>query len=74
MNIKYLTKREKIELIRKIVAGEVKVVAGQIIESGVVLIKKDEAYFLNGVPVDKEQFSNIPGCTLIILPAKEIDK
>jgi hypothetical protein len=71
--ISKLNKSEKIDLIKRIQAGEVSVIAGQIVERGAVLIEKDGKYYMNGNLVELEQFENIPDCTLIILPEKRKD-
>lgn len=71
--ISKLNKSEKIGLIKRIQAGEVSVIAGQIVERGAVLIENDGKYYLNGHPVELEQFENISECTLIILPEKRIE-
>ena len=68
-NFKSLSKKEKIELIKRIQSGSVSIVAGQIIDGGVVLIKKNGQFFLNGVLVNKEEIEK-HATALIILPAK----
>lgn len=67
-----LTRKEKIDLIRRIQAGEINIINGEIIEGGVVLIKKDEQYYLNGNPVDFDEVKKKVE-TVITLPAKKGD-
>lgn len=68
MKVGSLSRKEKIDLIKKLAAGEAHVINGEIISGGIVLIQKDGAYYLNGLLVDIEQFKNVPECTLLILP------
>jgi hypothetical protein len=70
MNLENLNRKQKIELIKRIQAGEVNIIAGQIIESGVILIRSGEDYFLNGVKCSIGDFEQ---CTeaIIILPDNE---
>lgn len=63
-----LSKMEKISLIKRLVSGDAHFINGQIINNGVVLIQKDNEYFLNGSQVLLSQFDNVPDCTLIIIP------
>ena len=72
-NLKTLSKQGKIDLIKRIQAGKIAVISGQIVEGGAVLIEKERKYFLNGHPVELEQFKSVPECTLIILPEKGIE-
>lgn len=70
MNLERMTRKEKIDLIKRIQAGEVNIIAGQIIESGVVLVKSGEDLFLNGEKLsieDLEQFTE----AIFILPDNE---
>lgn len=70
INLERMTRKEKIELIKRIQAGEVNIIAGQIIESGVVLVKSGEDLFLNGEKLsieDLEQFTE----AIFILPDNE---
>lgn len=72
-NLKTLSKQRKIDLIKRIQAGKITVIAGQIVEGGAVLIEKDGKYFLHGHAVELGQFNSVPECTLIILPEKRIE-
>ena len=67
MNLEKLNRKEKVELIRRITAGEVNVVAGQLIESGVILIRSGKDYFLNGEKCELSDFNEFE-VTIIILP------
>lgn len=74
MKIENLSKKEKIELIKRIQSGSVSFFAGQIIDGGVVLIEKNGQFFLDGVLVDKAEIEKHVEA-IIILPAKnEIEK
>ena len=65
-----LNRKEKIDLIRRIQAGEIHVINGEIIEGGVVLIQKDDQYFLNVKTVDFDEVTKKVE-TVIVLPAKK---
>jgi len=67
MNLKNLNRKEKIDLIRRIQSGQVNIVAGQIIESGVILIRSGEDYYLNGEKCELSDF-NGQEVAIIILP------
>lgn len=71
-HIKNLTRKEKIDLIKRILVGEIHIINGEIIEKGVVLIQKDDQYFLNGKPIDFDEVTKYVE-TVIILPAKRGD-
>lgn len=71
MIIKNLSKKEKIELIKNLASGKIHAVNGEIIDSGVVLIKKGDEYYLNGNLVDFDELKKKVE-TVIILPAKKI--
>jgi len=68
MKLEDLSKKQKIELIRKLSRGEVAVVNGEIITGGTVLVQKDGSYSLNGSQVELDKFKNLPDFTVIILP------
>lgn len=65
-----MTRKEKIELLKKLKAGELNVIAGQVIGAGCVLTQSGEGYFLNGQPVSLEEIEKVVD-TLVILPERE---
>lgn len=69
-HLKDLSRKEKLELIKQIQAGEIHVINGEIIEGGVVLIQNADNYYLNGKPVDFEELAKKVE-TVIILPEKK---
>lgn len=71
-HFKNLDRKEKIDLIKRIQAGEANIINGEIIEGGVVLFRKDDQYFLNGKPVDYDEVTKKVDA-VIILPFKECD-
>lgn len=71
-HFKNLDKKEKIELIKRIQAGEIHIINGEIIESGIVLIQHCDQYFFNGKPVDYDEVTKKIEA-VIILPVKEGD-
>ncbi|HPE74679.1 MAG TPA: hypothetical protein PLC80_01245 [Draconibacterium sp.] len=64
-----LSKREKIELIKNLASGKINVINGKIIDSGVVLIRKGDEYYLNDQVVDFDEVERKVDA-FIILPAK----
>lgn len=74
MSTENLNRKAKIELIRKIQSGEVKIINGAIF--GGILISKDGIYFFNDKPVKPEDLHKIEQGeeTIIVLPAKKESK
>lgn len=81
MKVADLTREEKIDLIKRLVAGEVHVINGEIIELSPVIIYKDkepgmaEKYWIDGKELTPEEFDNViklypKDQTLLFLPAK----
>ena len=72
MNLENLSRKEKIELIKRIRDGEVALIGGEIIDTGAVIIIKEGKHYLAGAvestPVDLSEFEKLPECTLVILP------
>lgn len=66
MDLGKLSKKEKIELIRKITSGEINVVNGQIIDSGVIVIKRENELFLNDKPVTLERLNEVTEAIYIL--------
>lgn len=71
--ISELTKSEKISLLRKIAAGKVQIIDGQLIEGeGIVLIeKKGKRYFDTKCTLPVLNLEKLARITLIILPYNE---
>ncbi len=70
MNIEDYSRKQKIELIKKIQEGALHIINGEIIGGpGVVLEQRGDEYFLNDKPVDIDKIEQVVE-TLIILPAK----
>lgn len=65
-----MNRKEKIELLKKLKAGELNVIAGQIIGSGAVITQSGDEYFINGQPVSLEEIEKVVD-TLVILPERE---
>lgn len=70
-----LTREEKIELIRKLQAGEVNVVNGNIVELSPIIISKGDKFFMGEQEFSKldDIYKLLPeGQSIIILPAKNL--
>jgi len=79
MKVADLTRDEKIDLINRLVAGEVHVINGEVIELSPIIIYKGrevaEKYWIDGKELTPEEFDNViklypKDQTLIFLPAK----
>lgn len=79
MKVADLTREQKIDLIKKLVAGEVHVINGEVIELSPIIIYKEremaEKYWIDGKEFTSEEFDNViklypKDQTLIFLPAK----
>jgi hypothetical protein len=70
MELSKLSKTEKIDLIKRIQAGDVPlIINGQIIGNGVILIKKEGDFYLDGSKINMEEFKEkFKGTAIIILP------
>lgn len=70
MNTENLNRKAKIELIKRIQSGKVKVINGEIF--GQILVSKDGVYYFNDKPVKPEDLHKIEQGeeTIIVLPAK----
>jgi hypothetical protein len=70
MKLKDLPKNKKIELIERIISGDIPLIINdEIIENTSVLIKKDDKLYVNGIEVTWEQINAIKGeSPIIVLP------
>lgn len=69
VKISDLPKDRKIELIKRIHAGDVPlIIDGKLIENGIVLIEKDGEYFFEGTKVLLEELEKRFTGTVITLP------
>ena len=69
MNIEGMTRKEKIELLKKLQSGELSIISGEIVGSGVVITHSGDEYFINGKPVGLEAIEAIAE-TVVILPER----
>ncbi len=58
MDLNSLSRKEKIDLIKRIQSGEVNVINGEIVENSAILIKRNDKWLLNGVEVDYEEVAS----------------
>ncbi|MDP2335346.1 MAG: hypothetical protein Q8N05_02635 [Bacteroidota bacterium] len=75
MNLKDLTREEKIDLLKKIESGDASILNGQIVYNGIgtVLIEKDGLYYLNDynenqIPIDLDKFRQTFKGAVFIIP------